>query len=408
MDFDMAIASDEGHSPDPLFSSIINAMNSMKEATADKIYQKIQREGSTNYSKPQVDRALACALKYGIFEVKNNRYRVRDDVLDDVDTVYWKMHTKREQTPFRVQDDTSERPLGQRLDPEKDNLRFKKISHSEVSECPQCGRAKRPSPEMKDSTNVKHEKKESYKKNKDNVKGQKKRNSKNSQSSDEKDAENAEFTRGDSKRKFRSSSPEKNVKQRRLLGLENEPLYNGDQCYFMSGGGKYDTTDESELDSMSLVSDDEQSFGSYKVKKSTKPKQKFNKICRLDSKYRSTTLVDDTENTGEGRSKDSLKSESDSDLSSITNDPSKTDFDTKFCDNMPFTSKDSRINDQSQFFIRGKTYGREETDECGLKSESIGCSDEPSGAVIQTNNLLTIEPMESMAFKGPEHTSYIS
>lgn len=58
MDFDMAIASDEGHSPDPLFSSIINAMNSMKEATADKIYQKIQREGSTNYSKPQVRKLL--------------------------------------------------------------------------------------------------------------------------------------------------------------------------------------------------------------------------------------------------------------------------------------------------------------------------------------------------------------
>ena len=51
----------------------------------------------------QVDRALENALKYGIFEVKNNRYRVRDNVLDDVDTVYWKMQKLREQTPFHVQ-----------------------------------------------------------------------------------------------------------------------------------------------------------------------------------------------------------------------------------------------------------------------------------------------------------------
>lgn len=48
---------------------------------------------------------MANALKYGIFEVKNNRYRVRDDVLDDVDTVYWKVQKKHDKTPFRTQED---------------------------------------------------------------------------------------------------------------------------------------------------------------------------------------------------------------------------------------------------------------------------------------------------------------
>lgn len=52
----------------------------------------------------QVDRALASALKYGIFEIRNNRYRVRDDVVDDEDTVYWKVQRKREQTPYRTEE----------------------------------------------------------------------------------------------------------------------------------------------------------------------------------------------------------------------------------------------------------------------------------------------------------------
>lgn len=58
MDFNLEIISEEGRSHDPLFSSIISAMNSMKEATADKIYQKIQKEGAKNYSKPQVRRNI--------------------------------------------------------------------------------------------------------------------------------------------------------------------------------------------------------------------------------------------------------------------------------------------------------------------------------------------------------------
>lgn len=50
----MDIDSDDGDGYDPLLSSIFDAMNSVKEATADKIYQKIRREGNINFSKPQV------------------------------------------------------------------------------------------------------------------------------------------------------------------------------------------------------------------------------------------------------------------------------------------------------------------------------------------------------------------
>ena len=127
----MDIDSDDGDGDgyDPLLSSIFDAMNSVKEATADKIYQKIRREGNINFSKPQVrfvfthvlliskriiklalqvDRALARALDYGIFEIHNNRYRIRDVHLDDEDTVYQKKNNKnREQTPYRSEDNNN-------------------------------------------------------------------------------------------------------------------------------------------------------------------------------------------------------------------------------------------------------------------------------------------------------------
>lgn len=53
MNFDTG--SEDGDGPDPLLNSIMDAMSSMKEATADKIYQRIHKQGNTNYSKPQVN-----------------------------------------------------------------------------------------------------------------------------------------------------------------------------------------------------------------------------------------------------------------------------------------------------------------------------------------------------------------
>lgn len=107
----------------------------------------------------QVDRALARALDYGIFEVHNNRYRIRDVNLDDEDTVYQKKNNKnREQTPYRsseMQNSTFKSkkkgvsnfetffPEGD-LNPERDNRRYRSLSNEENQFCPDCGRRKKP------------------------------------------------------------------------------------------------------------------------------------------------------------------------------------------------------------------------------------------------------------------------
>ncbi|EEB17775.1 hypothetical protein Phum_PHUM488850 [Pediculus humanus corporis] len=364
MDYDLDVISEDENTSDPLFNCILSAMNSMKEATADKIYQKLQKEGATNYSKPQlalqVDRALENALKYGIFEVKNNRYRVRDNVLDDVDTVYWKMQKLREQTPFHVQDD---RQLRQNLDPEKDNLRFKKPPAPGISECPQCGRIKK------------------------------------------------------SKRKSNSIKSDKQHKMRKLEAKETvtscnvHPKYFRDDSFskpkgdYMPGGGKYDTTDESELDSLSFLSDDEQSFASYN---SPKPKNKIKKykFSRFDSEGDEITLRQ-KEDIVKGK-KTFVRSLPRSETSILSNEP---------CDNVEekdyydFTNKSTNPKPEdevSNCYNSTKLYDRDKTDEFERKSDWIGYTDIQQGAIIQSNNVLTIEPMDSMALKGPEHTSYIS
>lgn len=58
----MDIDSDDGDVFDPLLKSIIDAMNTIKEATADKIYQKVRKEDNNNFSKPQVRFALLTLL----------------------------------------------------------------------------------------------------------------------------------------------------------------------------------------------------------------------------------------------------------------------------------------------------------------------------------------------------------
>lgn len=172
---------------------------------------------------------------------------------------------------------------------------------------------------------------------------------------------------------------------------------------FMPGGGKYDTTDESELDSLSFLSDDEQSFSSYQVKPRNKSLRN-DKLSRLDSDI----IKGDNEKTIPTRSSVSIKSESDSEMSSLTGEPSKSNVTDNFYGRLPFESKNDRIKEKNQYFTSGKLFERDEADECERKSDWIGYSDDPKGAIIQSNNVLTIEPMDSMAFKGPEHTSYIS
>lgn len=87
----------------------------------------------------QVDRALANALKYGIFEVRNNRYKMKEEALDDEDTVYCRKAKNREQTPYR-----SEEYNRGDLNPEKDNRRFKAPGNGEEKKCIACGKLRKP------------------------------------------------------------------------------------------------------------------------------------------------------------------------------------------------------------------------------------------------------------------------
>lgn len=87
----------------------------------------------------QVDRALANALKYGIFEVRNNRYRIKEEPLDDEDTVYCRKPKNREQTPYRCDD-----YFRGELNPEKDNRRFKAPLILDEKKCHTCGKIKKP------------------------------------------------------------------------------------------------------------------------------------------------------------------------------------------------------------------------------------------------------------------------
>ncbi|KAL0276478.1 UNVERIFIED_CONTAM: hypothetical protein PYX00_004042 [Menopon gallinae] len=101
-------------------------INSVKGIIPDRIYGKVRRDGITKHSKPQVDRALASALKYGVFDVGSSRNWTKDDVLDDDDTIYCRSQTKRDKTPYRLELDSYDY-----INPEKDGKKFRRLAISD-------------------------------------------------------------------------------------------------------------------------------------------------------------------------------------------------------------------------------------------------------------------------------------